>query len=382
MNTQATKSALSTRVKSVDTQSTPPRAKAAPFASTAVHSSQPAYHEKKDVTNLERNRLVRQAILYAAEGLLCMPVAPPDEDVKAALEAIGFRICSKSEDAAQLDQGLVEFWHEHESSINGYSELSDHIVTFQEFVRLLLLSDAPPKVSSQVIDQIIDLIFSEYHQDTRRGDLAGLHRRIRHLQTLEERFDFVKDYGLNPGECTLSVLELIEDPARSDQAKKLIHSGALLLTKADFAGVLSIVHDISDAIQDIGDATATNTDALTGLELDAIATIRSSLEVLQQHDRSLSWWSFPYIEGQKAWRFCQGLWWLASLDGQAKMASLSKQVTSAAKRGHNETEFSATCVGNDAVLLNVVKHYLRLEGYRVTPLHRDHELHALHIAWA
>lgn len=69
--------------------------------------------------------------------------SPPDEDVKAALEAIGFRICSKSEDAAQLDQGLVEFWHEHESSINGYSELSDHIVTFQEFVRLLLLSDAP-----------------------------------------------------------------------------------------------------------------------------------------------------------------------------------------------------------------------------------------------
>ncbi|MFZ9379284.1 MAG: hypothetical protein ACO25E_10835, partial [Burkholderiaceae bacterium] len=67
MNKQATKSALSTRVKSVDTQSTPPRAKAAPFASTAVHSSQPAYHEKKDVTNLERNRLVRQAILYAAE---------------------------------------------------------------------------------------------------------------------------------------------------------------------------------------------------------------------------------------------------------------------------------------------------------------------------
>ena len=161
MNKQATKSALSTRVKSVDTQSTPPRAKAAPFASTAVHSSQPAYHEKKDVTNLERNRLVRQAILYAAEGLLCMPVAPPDEDVKAALEAIGFRICSKSEDAAQLDQGLVEFWHEHESSINGYSELSDHIVTFQEFVRLLLLSDAPPKVSSQVIDQIIH-IFQTY----------------------------------------------------------------------------------------------------------------------------------------------------------------------------------------------------------------------------
>jgi len=30
----------------------------------------------------------------------------------------------------------------------------------------------------------------------------------------------------------------------------------------------------------------------------------------------------------------------------------------------------------------VVKHYLRLEGYRVTPLHRDQDLHALHIAWA
>jgi len=101
------------------------------------------------------------------------------------------------------------------------------------------------------------------------------------------------------------------------------------LTKADFAGVLSIVHDISDAIQDIGDATATNTDALTGLELDAIATIRSSLEVLQQHDRSLSWWSFPYIEGQKAWRFCQGLcvvgltrW--SSQDGLAEQASYKR----------------------------------------------------------
>ncbi|MEY3605743.1 MAG: hypothetical protein RIQ49_2775 [Pseudomonadota bacterium] len=174
---------------------------------------------------------------------------------------------------------------------------------------------------------------------------------------------------------------MIEDPARSDQAKKLISSGALLLTKADFAGVLSIVQDISGAIEDIGDATVTSTDTLMGLELDAIATIRSSLEVLQQHDRSLSWWSFPYIEGQKAWRFCQGLWWLASLDGQAKMASLSEQVTGAAKRGHNETEFSATSVGNDAVLLNVVKHYLRLEGYQVTPIYLDQDLHALHIAW-
>jgi hypothetical protein len=140
-----------------------------------------------------------------------MQVDTPNDDVRTALEAIGFRIGSKLKDLAKLDQGLVEFWQGHESSINGYDDLSDRIVTLQEFVRLLLLSDAPSKTPSHTIDQIIDLIFSGYHQDIRQGDLAGLHRRILHLQTLEERFDFAKDYGLNPYESTLSVLALIED---------------------------------------------------------------------------------------------------------------------------------------------------------------------------
>ena len=63
------------------------------------------------------------------------------------------------------------------------------------------------------------------------------------------------------------------------------------------------------------------------------------------------------------------------------MASLSKQVTTAAKRGHNETEFYASSVGDDTILMNVVKHYLRLEGYQVTPTYLNQDLHALHIAW-
>ena len=381
MKTQATKSALSSSVKSADTQSKPPLVKAASVARSGVNSYHQAYDAKKDATNLQRNRLVRQAILHAAEGLLCMQVDTPNDDVRTALEAIGFRIGSKLEDLAKLDQGLVEFWLGHESSINGYDDLSDRIVTLQEFVRLLLLSDAPSKTPSHTIDQIIDLIFSGYHQDTRQGDLAGLHRRILHLQTLEERFDFAKDYGLNPYESTLSVLALIEDATVSCEARKLIGSGVALVQKVDFVDLLRIGNEIIQAIDNVDEAKVTKPETLAALEVDAAASIRSSLEGLLSNDWSLSWWSFPYIEGQKAWRFCQGLWWLASSKGQLTMASLSKQVTTAAKRGLNETEFYASSVGDDTILMNVVKHYLRLEGYRVTPLFVDDELHTLHIAW-
>ena len=381
MKTQATKSALSSSVKSADTQSKPPLVKAASVARSGVNSYHQAYDAKKDATNLQRNRLVRQAILHAAEGLLCMQVDTPNDDVRTALEAIGFRIGSKLEDLAKLDQGLVEFWQGHESSINGYDDLSDRIVTLQEFVRLLLLSDAPSKTPSHTIDQIIDLIFSGYHQDTRQGDLAGLHRRILHLQTLEERFDFAKDYGLNPYESTLSVLALIEDATVSCEARKLIGSGVALVQKVDFVDLLRMGNEIIQAIDNVDEAKVTKPETLAALEVDAAASIRSSLEGLLSNDWSLSWWSFPYIEGQKAWRFCQGLWWLASSKGQLTMASLSKQVTTAAKGGHNETEFYASSVGDDTILMNVVKHYLRLEGYRVTPLFVDDELHTLHIAW-
>ena len=381
MKTQATKSALSSSVKSADTQSKPPLVKAASVARSGVNSYHQAYDAKKDATNLQRNRLVRQAILHAAEGLLCMQVDTPNDDVRTALEAIGFRIGSKLEDVAKLDQGLVEFWLGHESSINGYDDLSDRIVTLQEFVRLLLLSDAPSKTPSHTIDQIIDLIFSGYHQDTREGDLAGLHRRILHLQTLEERFDFAKDYGLNPYESTLSVLALIEDATVSCEARKLIGSGVALVQKVDFVDLLRMGNEIIQAIDNVDEAKVTKPETLAALEVDAAASIRSSLEGLLSNDWSLSWWSFPYIEGQKAWRFCQGLWWLASSKGQLTMASLSKQVTTAAKRGLNETEFYASSVGDDTILMNVVKHYLRLEGYRVTPLFVDDELHTLHIAW-
>jgi len=381
VKTQATKSALSSSVKSADTQSKPPLVKAASVARSGVNSYHQAYDAKKDATNLQRNRLVRQAILHAAEGLLCMQVDTPNDDVRTALEAIGFRIGSKLEDLAKLDQGLVEFWQGHESSINGYDDLSDRIVTLQEFVRLLLLSDAPSKTPSHTIDQIIDLIFSGYHQDTRQGDLAGLHRRILHLQTLEERFDFAKDYGLNPYESTLSVLALIEDATVSCEARKLIGSGVALVQKVDFVDLLRMGNEIIQAIDNVDEAKVTKPETLAALEVDAAASIRSSLEGLLSNDWSLSWWSFPYIEGQKAWRFCQGLWWLASSKGQLTMASLSKQVTTAAKRGHNETEFYASSVGDDTILMNVVKHYLRLEGYRVTPLFVDDELHTLHIAW-
>ena len=381
MKTQATKSALSSSVKSADTQSKPPLVKAASVARSGVNSYHQAYDAKKDATNLQRNRLVRQAILHAAEGLLCMQVDTPNDDVRTALEAIGFRIGSKLEDLAKLDQGLVEFWQGHESSINGYDDLSDRIVTLQEFVRLLLLSDAPSKTPSHTIDQIIDLIFSGYHQDTMQGDLAGLHRRILHLQTLEERFDFAKDYGLNPYESTLSVLALIEDATVSCEARKLIGSGVALVQKVDFVDLLRMGNEIIQAIDNVDEAKVTKPETLAALEVDAAASIRSSLEGLLSNDWSLSWWSFPYIEGQKAWRFCQGLWWLASSKGQLTMASLSKQVTTAAKRGHNETEFYASSVGDDTILMNVVKHYLRLEGYRVTPLFVDDELHTLHIAW-
>ena len=381
MKTQATKSALSSSVKSADTQSKPPLVKAASVARSGVNSYHQAYDAKKDATNLQRNRLVRQAILHAAEGLLCMQVDTPNDDVRTALEAIGFRIGSKLEDLAKLDQGLVEFWQGHESSINGYDDLSDRIVTLQEFVRLLLLSDAPSKTPSHTIDQIIDLIFSGYHQDTREGDLAGLHRRILHLQTLEERFDFAKDYGLNPYESTLSVLALIEDATVSCEARKLIGSGVALVQKVDFVDLLRMGNEIIQAIDNVDEAKVTKPETLAALEVDAAASIRSSLEGLLSNDWSLSWWSFPYIEGQKAWRFCQGLWWLASSKGQLTMASLSKQVTTAAKRGLNETEFYASSVGDDTILMNVVKHYLRLEGYRVTPLFVDDELHTLHIAW-
>ena len=381
MKTQATKSALSSSVKSADTQSKPPLVKAASVARSGVNSYHQAYDAKKDATNLQRNRLVRQAILHAAEGLLCMQVDTPNDDVRTALEAIGFRIGSKLEDLAKLDQGLVEFWQGHESSINGYDDLSDRIVTLQEFVRLLLLSDAPSKTPSHTIDQIIDLIFSGYHQDTRQGDLAGLHRRILHLQTLEERFDFAKDYGLNPYESTLSVLALIEDATVSCEARKLIGSGVALVQKVDFVDLLRMGNEIIQAIDNVDEAKVTKPETLAALEVDAAASIRSSLEGLLSNDWSLSWWSFPYIEGQKAWRFCQGLWWLASSKGQLTMASLSKQVTTAAKRGLNETEFYASSVGDDTILMNVVKHYLRLEGYRVTPLFVDDELHTLHIAW-
>jgi hypothetical protein len=381
VKTQATKSALSSSVKSADTQSKPPLVKAASVARSGVNSYHQAYDAKKDATNLQRNRLVRQAILHAAEGLLCMQVDTPNDDVRTALEAIGFRIGSKLEDLAKLDQGLVEFWQGHESSINGYDDLSDRIVTLQEFVRLLLLSDAPSKTPSHTIDQIIDLIFSGYHQDTRQGDLAGLHRRILHLQTLEERFDFAKDYGLNPYESTLSVLALIEDATVSCEARKLIGSGVALVQKVDFVDLLRMGNEIIQAIDNVDEAKVTKPETLAALEVDAAASIRSSLEGLLSNDWSLSWWSFPYIEGQKAWRFCQGLWWLASSKGQLTMASLSKQVTTAAKRGLNETEFYASSVGDDTILMNVVKHYLRLEGYRVTPLFVDDELHTLHIAW-
>jgi hypothetical protein len=381
VKTQATKSALSSSVKSADTQSKPPLVKAASVARSGVNSYHQAYDAKKDATNLQRNRLVRQAILHAAEGLLCMQVDTPNDDVRTALEAIGFRIGSKLEDLAKLDQGLVEFWQGHESSINGYDDLSDRIVTLQEFVRLLLLSDAPSKTPSHTIDQIIDLIFSGYHQDIRQGDLAGLHRRILHLQTLEERFDFAKDYGLNPYESTLSVLALIEDATVSCEARKLIGSGVALVQKVDFVDLLRMGNEIIQAIDNVDEAKVTKPETLAALEVDAAASIRSSLEGLLSNDWSLSWWSFPYIEGQKAWRFCQGLWWLASSKGQLTMASLSKQVTTAAKRGHNETEFYASSVGDDTILMNVVKHYLRLEGYRVTPLFVDDELHTLHIAW-
>ena len=381
MKTQATKSALSSSVKSADTQSKPPLVKAASVARSGVNSYHQAYDAKKDATNLQRNRLVRQAILHAAEGLLCMQVDTPNDDVRTALEAIGFRIGSKLEDLAKLDQGLVEFWQGHESSINGYDDLSDRIVTLQEFVRLLLLSDAPSKTPSHTIDQIIDLIFSGYHQDTRQGDLAGLHRRILHLQTLEERFDFAKDYGLNLYESTLSVLALIEDATVSCEARKLIGSGVALVQKVDFVDLLRMGNEIIQAIDNVDEAKVTKPETLAALEVDAAASIRSSLEGLLSNDWSLSWWSFPYIEGQKAWRFCQGLWWLASSKGQLTMASLSKQVTTAAKRGLNETEFYASSVGDDTILMNVVKHYLRLEGYRVTPLFVDDELHTLHIAW-
>jgi hypothetical protein len=381
VKTQATKSALSSSVKSADTQSKPPLVKAASVARSGVNSYHQAYDAKKDATNLQRNRLVRQAILHAAEGLLCMQVDTPNDDVRTALEAIGFRIGSKLEDLAKLDQGLVEFWQGHESSINGYDDLSDRIVTLQEFVRLLLLSDAPSKTPSHTIDQIIDLIFSGYHQDTRQGDLAGLHRRILHLQTLEERFDFAKDYGLNPYESTLSVLALIEDATVSCEARKLIGSGVALVQKVDFVDLLRMGNEIIQAIDNVDEAKVTKPETLAALEVDAAASIRSSLEGLPSNDWSLSWWSFPYIEGQKAWRFCQGLWWLASSKGQLTMASLSKQVTTAAKRGLNETEFYASSVGDDTILMNVVKHYLRLEGYRVTPLFVDDELHTLHIAW-
>jgi len=381
VKTQATKSALSSSVKSADTQSKPPLVKAASVARSGVNSYHQAYDAKKDATNLQRNRLVRQAILHAAEGLLCMQVDTPNDDVRTALEAIGFRIGSKLEDLAKLDQGLVEFWQSHESSINGYDDLSDRIVTLQEFVRLLLLSDAPSKTPSHTIDQIIDLIFSGYHQDTRQGDLANLHRRILHLQTLEERFDFAKDYGLNPYESTLSVLALIEDATVSCEARKLIGSGVALVQKVDFVDLLRMGNEIIQAIDNVDEAKVTKPETLAALEVDAAASIRSSLEGLLSNDWSLSWWSFPYIEGQKAWRFCQGLWWLASSKGQLTMASLSKQVTTAAKRGLNETEFYASSVGDDTILMNVVKHYLRLEGYRVTPLFVDDELHTLHIAW-
>ena len=304
--------------------------------------------ERRLEINKERNQWIRSAIQLAAHGKFFLAVGEIDNDVKHALEQLGFYIGSKQELLEEIrTTDLYEFWDENSLPT---PDCSHCLPSIEEILRASIYEGFGyyNVIEEKQIERVIRTVLGEYYQDVLEGRLDHLVSKLHSLSQWR--------YCDEPIHHSELIFDKIKREAfKRSRIGKLLEEVPLNLYVFSLRNIaLSMIAEIEKV-------------ANKYRKLANYITTEVEKDLQQNRTRQIlmSWYRFPYVSQLGTYRFSEALFWLACEEGQETNLQVNKAITAAIEDGLFEVEVPLGPTVNNIKLASVLKHFLRGKGYKV-----------------
>jgi hypothetical protein len=307
----------------------------------------------KHVTG-KRNELVRQALSYAAQGRFLCETQQWDADIILAVEQVGLFIEEKVCVVDFMGQPLFDHWNR---SAPGRIIASYLLTDLQNFLTEHIsvgFSKLKEKADPRYVAKFL---LEEHYSDIKSVHISALQKKLTRLYRLEN-YNYLKD----PTDLIWCNKRRAEFAATPVGARVI----ELRFSELDFYELIRLVRATVAQIESMGRSEPIP-------EISAVSRfggiqkrIEKDLKSVPRDSWLLTWYRYPYLEEMYAQSFAEGLFWLASEGGQSELEKVNTQILESVNEGHSSTKYLLRDALVDKVLVNVMKHCLRVNGYKVT----------------
>jgi hypothetical protein len=297
------------------------------------------------VAKKERNRWVKDAIQHAAQGNYFLICDTLENDVKDALETMGFFI-ETTQDAfnAVVTEDLYDFWDENCLPQHDFSSLLEEM---RSTIISSIYFASNDELTKDEVDEIARELLEEYYLDANLGRTGQLLNKLTRLTRIHLVHPVINPIHIIYDKNKRASFE------RTDIGKSLKN----IYLNEDFEVIREIAAESIDRTKEQDEEHREFANGVSSV-------IEEDLLQHEENELLISWYRFPYIRELGVEKFAETLFWLACTDGQEMISRINLAITASINEGLMTVDIPLAPMVKEKMLAIVIKHFLQGKGYK------------------